>query len=78
VERSRDFKPINAEKKADRLLKTYFGSRVPASDNTKQGVAKAVHDLLGVDYEDDDVEEAVASASDRQAQAQSQSQTFLQ
>jgi hypothetical protein len=77
VERSRDFKPINAEKKADRLLKTYFGSRVPASDNTKQGVAKAVHDLLGVDYEDDDVEEAVASASDRQAQAQSQSQSFL-
>jgi hypothetical protein len=77
VERSRDFKPIDAESKADKLVKTYFGGRVPASDSTKQGVAKAVHDLLGVDYEEEDVEEAVASESDRQAQAQSQSQSFL-
>jgi|APHM01.1.fsa_nt_gi hypothetical protein len=78
VERSRDFQPIDAEDKADRLTKKYFGSRVPASDATKSNVASAIHDLLGVGYDEDDVEEAVASQSDRQAQAQSTQSSFLQ
>ena len=78
VERSRDFKPVDAENKADRLMKSYFGrDAVPAGVETKTNVATAIHDLLGVDYDEEEVREAVEQMMDRTAQSQSQQGSFL-
>jgi len=69
VERSRDFKPIDAETKADKLVKTYFGANsIPATEETKANVAAAVHDLLGVDYDEEGVQDAVEDQEGRRSQ----------
>jgi len=69
VERSRDFQPINAEKKAQELRKTYFGANsVPAGTETKAGVAEAIHDLLGVDSDEEETMDAVEDREGRQSQ----------
>ena len=78
VERSRDFKPVDAQDKAERLMKSYFGrDAVPAGVETKTNVATAIHDLLGVDYEEEEVQEAVEQMMDRTAQSRSQQSSFL-
>jgi hypothetical protein len=70
VERSRDFQPVDAEKKATQLMEAAFPrGAVPIGESGDIDAAKRIADLLGIDYDEAELEEDVRSGRDRAAQA---------
>ena len=60
VERSKDFKPVDAEQKAQTLMKAAFGAKsAPLGTAGKTDAATKIGDLLGIDYDEDEVRDAV-------------------
>jgi len=70
VTRSRDFQPVDAENKADTLMEAAFGpNAVPLGEQGTTDVATTVGDLLGIEYDEEEVETAVQNRRDRAAQS---------
>jgi len=70
VTRSRDFQPVDAENKADTLMEAAFGPNAgPLGEQGTTDVATTVGDLLGIEYDEEEVETAVQNRRDRAAQS---------
>lgn len=69
VTRSQDFQPLDAQERADKLMRSVFGSTVPVGASGEIDTAKQITNLLGIDADDDDITEAVNQRRDQRAQA---------
>lgn len=77
VKRSRDFQPIDAEVRAQKLMRTFFRGPVPAGEEGRTDAARQVTELLGVESDTSEIESEVSESMDRDAQAQSAENSFL-
>ena len=59
VERSRDFKPVDAKERADMLANRYVEGIVDLGETGRTNVVKEIARLDGVTYEDDELTEAI-------------------
>lgn len=69
VERSRDFQPVNAEKRADMLTRRYIEGIVPAGPTAKENVIKEIARLDGIAVEEEEIENEVSQSETERSQS---------
>lgn len=69
VERSKDFQPLDAEERADKLMRSVFGNTVPLGADGEVDAAQQIAKLLGVEASPEDIADEVGRRRDQRAQA---------